>query len=103
VDAVQVKALDSVSPRERQGSRRSASFGQVSVAWPPPESSAVFSQLPKFDRQRGIDDIRALSWHFESLVGEQFRRRGQARGWRHVPREVQGVVLKFPDPEYRCI
>jgi hypothetical protein len=47
--------------------------------------------------------FEALSWHFESLVGEQFRRRGQARGWRHVPREVQGVVLKFPDPEYRCI
>jgi restriction system protein len=31
----------------------------------------------KFDRQRGLDDIRALSWRqFESIVGEAFRRRG---------------------------
>jgi restriction system protein len=31
----------------------------------------------KFDRQRGLEDIRTLSWRqFESLVGEGFRRRG---------------------------
>lgn len=31
----------------------------------------------KFDRQKGIEDIRALSWRqFESIVGEAFRRRG---------------------------
>jgi restriction system protein len=31
----------------------------------------------KFDRQRGLEDIRSLSWRqFESLVGEGFRRRG---------------------------
>ena len=31
----------------------------------------------KFDRQAGLDDIRALSWRqFESIVGEAFRRRG---------------------------
>jgi restriction system protein len=31
----------------------------------------------KFDRQGGLDDIRALSWRqFESIVGEAFRRRG---------------------------
>jgi restriction system protein len=30
-----------------------------------------------FDRQRGLEDIRRLSWRqFESLVGEAFRRRG---------------------------
>lgn len=31
----------------------------------------------KFDRQKSLDDIRALSWReFESMVGEAFRRRG---------------------------
>src|SRR6185503_6486714 len=31
----------------------------------------------KFDRQRGLDDIRSLPWRqFESIVGEAFRRRG---------------------------
>jgi restriction system protein len=31
----------------------------------------------RFDRQRGLDDLRALSWRqFESIVGEAFRRRG---------------------------
>jgi Restriction endonuclease len=31
----------------------------------------------KFDRQRGLDDVRSLSWRqFESIVGEAFRRRG---------------------------
>lgn len=31
----------------------------------------------KFDRQGGLDDIRALRWRqFESIVGEAFRRRG---------------------------
>lgn len=31
----------------------------------------------KFDRQSGLDDIRALPWRqFESIVGEAFRRRG---------------------------
>ena len=31
----------------------------------------------KLDRQRGVDDIRALSWRqFESIVGEAFRRQG---------------------------
>ena len=31
----------------------------------------------RFDRQRGLDDIRAMSWRqFESVVGEGFRRRG---------------------------
>lgn len=31
----------------------------------------------KFDRQRGLDDIRGLPWRqFESIVGEAFRRRG---------------------------
>jgi restriction system protein len=31
----------------------------------------------KFDQQRGLEDIRKLSWRqFESIVGEAFRRRG---------------------------
>jgi restriction system protein len=31
----------------------------------------------KFDKQKGIEDIRSLSWRqFESIVGEAFRRRG---------------------------
>jgi restriction system protein len=31
----------------------------------------------RFDRQGGLDDLRALSWRqFESIVGEAFRRRG---------------------------
>ena len=31
----------------------------------------------KFDRQGGLDDLRALSWRqFESIVGEAFRRQG---------------------------
>jgi restriction system protein len=41
--------------------------------------SAVRSFLisRKFDRQSGLDDIRALPWRqFESIVGEAFRRRG---------------------------
>ena len=41
--------------------------------------SAVRSFLisRKFDRQSGLEDIRALSWRqFESIVGEAFRRRG---------------------------
>lgn len=33
----------------------------------------------KFDHQRGIDDIRSLSWRqFEAIAGEAFRRRGYA-------------------------
>lgn len=51
-------------------------FGMCAIAG---GGSALRSLLlsRKFDRQRGLDDIRALPWRqFESIVGEAFRRRG---------------------------